>query len=101
MPVRTRAMADATPVPTVSDFDFIMSTILRQGNDSPLRKALLKHGILDLGNLMCLNDRDIGRLKYPDSSSDTKGSFVASRRSPGRRMLMEIRLIPIGNTSRI
>jgi hypothetical protein len=64
-------MADATPVPTVSDFDFIMSTILRQGNDSPLRKALLKAGVLDLGNLMCLNDREIGRLKFPDDSSGT------------------------------
>jgi hypothetical protein len=64
-------MAAAIPVPTVSNFKFIMSTILRQGNDSPLRKALLKADVLDLGNLMCLNDRDIGQLKYHYNSSGT------------------------------
>jgi hypothetical protein len=56
---------------TVSDFEFIMSTILRQGNDTPLRKALLKADVLDLGSLMCLNKREIGRLKFPDDSSGT------------------------------
>jgi hypothetical protein len=56
---------------TVSDFEFIMSTILRQGNDSSLRKALLKADVLDLESLMCLNDREIGRLKFLDDSSGT------------------------------
>jgi hypothetical protein len=56
---------------SVSDFnfDFIMTTILCQGTDSPLRKALLRDGFTDLEGIMCLGGRYIHQLKFPDDSS--------------------------------
>jgi hypothetical protein len=62
---RTRNMASDT------DFQFIMGTVLRQKQDSPLFKALKKAGITDVGGITSLTDQVIDRLKYQDDSSRT------------------------------
>jgi hypothetical protein len=54
---------------SVSDFDFIMTTILRQRTNYPLRKAFLRDGINDIGDIIALGGRCIARLKFPDDSS--------------------------------
>jgi hypothetical protein len=56
---------------TVSDFEFVLATLLRQGNDTPLRKALLREAVTDMETIMCTSDSDIEGFKFPDDSSGT------------------------------
>ncbi len=72
-------------VASVSDFDFIMTTILRQGTDSPLRKAFLKAGINDIAGVITLRGRDIDGLKFPDVSS---GTIVLEKLADGDQQLI-------------
>jgi hypothetical protein len=70
---------------SVSDFDFIMTTILCQRTDSPIRKAFLRDGITDIGDIMCLGGRCIARLKFPDDSS---GTIVLEKLADGDQQLI-------------
>jgi hypothetical protein len=79
MPVRTRTMAAAI---TVSDFEFVFATLLRQGNDTPL---LLREAVTDIASIMCMSDRDIERFKFPDDSS---GTIVLIELDYGHRQLI-------------
>jgi hypothetical protein len=54
-----------------TDFQFIIGTVLRQKQDSPLFKALEKAGITDVGGITSLTNQVINRLKYRDDSSGT------------------------------
>ena len=51
---------------TITDFKFIMSTILGQKDDSPLSKCFENSGIEDVPSILTLSDTAIDRLKYID-----------------------------------
>jgi hypothetical protein len=76
---RTRNMASDT------DFKFIMETILGQKEDSPLSKAFERDAITDIGDIMCIPDRYIDQLKFPD---DTSGKIVLIELGQGYRTLI-------------
>ena len=76
---RTRNMASDT------DFKFIMETILGQKEDSPLSKAFERDAITDIGDIMCIPDRYIDQLKFPD---DTSGKIVLIELGQGYRALI-------------
>ena len=59
---RTRSMA------SITDFEFIMGTILCTKEDSPLSKAFEKCGVIDVGSIVSLTDTAIDRLRYRDDS---------------------------------
>jgi hypothetical protein len=54
-----------------ADFQFIMSTIFGQKQDSPSFKALEKASITNVGGITSLTNQAIDRLKYQDDSSGT------------------------------
>jgi hypothetical protein len=59
---RTRSMA------SITDFEFIMGTILNQKVGTPLFLAFDQAGITDVEGITSLDDRAINRLKYRDNS---------------------------------
>jgi hypothetical protein len=65
---RTRSMA------SVTDFEFIMSTVFAQKDDSPLHEAFERDRIIDVEGITSLMGRDIDRLKYQDT--DSSGATV-------------------------
>ncbi len=60
---RTRKIA------AVSDFDYILTTVLGQPTDSPLPKALKLAGVFNLGDIMCQSDESIKQLQFEDGSA--------------------------------
>jgi hypothetical protein len=67
---RTRSMT------SVTDFEFILTTIFAQKDDSPLHKALERDGVIDVEGITALMDRDIDRLKYQDTDSSGATTIV-------------------------
>ncbi len=53
----------------VSDVDFILTTVLGQPTDSPLRKALKLAGVFNFRDVMNLSAQNIDCLKFEDTSS--------------------------------
>jgi hypothetical protein len=69
----------------IPDFEFILATILGQGNDTPLRKALLRSCTTDVPRIMALRDCDIDRFQFPDDSS---GTIILEELDPGSMNLV-------------
>ena len=77
---RTRSMA------SVTDFEFIMSTIFAQKDDSPLHKALERDGVTDVEGITSLMERDIDRLKYQET--DSSGTTTVNELGKGYQSLI-------------
>ena len=52
-----------------ADFGYIMTTVLGQKADSPIRKSLSRAGIDDVAGIMSLAKQRIENLKYKDSAA--------------------------------
>ena len=60
---RTRKMA------SVSDFDYVITTILGQSTDSPLSKSFKLAGVFNVGDIMGHSDESITKLQFEDDST--------------------------------
>ncbi len=69
-PRQTRSMKSLT------DFEFITTTILGIKDDSPIAKTFEREGIRDVEGVTSINDRAIDRLKYKETDSSGATTIV-------------------------